>query len=133
MLLQDLFEGQDSSVKLDDLFIFQNNNDADERHIQRLVDKIKAGGKLEAVLVLPLTAKFKKDLKALKTKLAGTETHAKYAEGIDDELFSTTKKYVLLDGNHRYLAAKQAGLKKLEAEIDAMSAEDYVNYIFEEF
>jgi hypothetical protein len=83
--------------------------------------------------VLKLTAQFKEQLKALKQKLAAQKSHAKYAEGIDDEIFSAPKKYLLLDGNHRYLAAKEAGLKKLPVEIDQMSAEDYVNYIFETF
>ena len=136
MLLQELLElleEQDIEVKLDDLFIFQDNSDASDRHIQRLVSQINDGEELEPVLVLKLSPQFKKELKALKTKLATQESHAKYAEGIDDEIFSTTKKYLLLDGNHRYLAAKKAGLKKLPAEVNQMSAEDYVNYIFQEF
>lgn len=128
-----LQENEDLEVNLNDLFIFQDNADADKRHIGRLVTQIKDGDELEPVLVLKLTAQFKSELKALKQKLAGQKSHAKYAEGIDDEIFSTTKKYLLLDGNHRYLAAKEAGLQKIPAEVDQMSAEDYVNYIFETF
>lgn len=134
MLLQELLmENEDLEVKLDDLFIFQDNSDLDQRYVKRLVTQIKDGEELEPVLVLKLTAQFKEQLKALKQKLAAQKSHAKYAEGIDDEIFSTSKKYLLLDGNHRYLAAKEAGLKKLPVEIDQMSAEDYVNYIFETF
>lgn len=134
MLLQELLmENEDLEVKLDDLFIFQDNSDLDQRYVKRLVTQIKDGEELEPVLVLKLTAQFKEQLKALKQKLAAQKSHAKYAEGIDDEIFSTPKKYLLLDGNHRYLAAKEAGLKKLPVEIDQMSAEDYVNYIFETF
>lgn len=134
MLLQELLmENEDLEVKLDDLFIFQDNSDLDQRYAKRLVTQIKDGEELEPVLVLKLTAQFKEQLKALKQKLAAQKSHAKYAEGIDDEIFSTPKKYLLLDGNHRYLAAKEAGLKKLPVEIDQMSAEDYVNYIFETF
>jgi len=134
MLLQELLmENEDLEVKLDDLFVFQDNSDLDQRHVKRLVTQIKDGEELEPVLVLKLTAQFKEQLKALKQKLAAQKSHAKYAEGIDDEIFSTPKKYLLLDGNHRYLAAKEAGLKKLSVEIDQMSAEDYVNYIFETF
>mgnify|MGYP003422296831 CR=1 FL=1 len=134
MLLQELLmENEDLEVKLDDLFIFQDNSDLDQRYVKRLVTQIKDGEELEPVLVLKLTAQFKEQLKALKQKLAAQKSHAKYAEGIDDEIFSAPKKYLLLDGNHRYLAAKEAGLKKLPVEIDQMSAEDYVNYIFETF
>lgn len=134
MRLQELLmENEDFEVKLDDLFIFQDNSDLDQRHVKRLVTQIKDGEELEPALVLKLTAQFKSELKALKQKLAGQKSHAKYAEGIDDEIFSTTKKYLLLDGNHRYLAAKEAGLQKIPAEVDQMSAEDYVNYIFETF
>lgn len=134
MLLQELLmENEDLEVKLDDLFIFQDNSDLDQRYVKRLVTQIKDGEELEPVLVLKLTAQFKEQLKALKQKLAAKKSHAKYAEGIDDEIFSTPKKYLLLDGNNRYLAAKEAGLKKLPVEIDQMSAEDYVNYIFETF
>lgn len=134
MLLQELLmENEDLEVKLDDLFIFQDNSDLDQRYVKRLITQIKDGEELEPVLVLKLTAQFKEQLKALKQKLAAQKSHAKYAEGIDDEIFSTPKKYLLLDGNHRYLAAKEAGLKKLPVEIDQMSAEDYVNYIFETF
>lgn len=132
MKISELFESE-KKVNIDDLFIFQDNHDADEKHIDRLVTQLKDGKELEAVLILPLTAKFKRDLKVLKQKLASEESHKEYAEGIDDEIFTTTKKYILLDGNHRYLAAKKAGLKKISAEVDQMSAEDYVNYIFEEF
>ena len=134
MLLQELLmENEDLEVKLDDLFIFQDNSDLDQRYVKRLVTQIKDGEELEPVLVLKLTAQSKEQLKALKQKLAAQKSHAKYAEGIDDEIFSAPKKYLLLDGNHRYLAAKEAGLKKLPVEIDQMSAEDYVNYIFETF
>lgn len=133
MRVQELFEEQNVQVKLDDLFVFQDNSDADMKHVRRLVDQLKDGEELEPVLVLKLTPKFKKELKTLKEKLAGMATHREYSEGIQDEIFTTPKKYLLLDGNHRYLAAKEAGLKKLAAEVDVMSAEDYVNYIFEEF
>lgn len=133
MILLELFEMQETEVKLSDLYIFQDNEGADPKHIDKLVAQIKDGDELEPMLVLPLTAKFKKELQALKQKLASTPTHKKYADGIEDAIFSSTKKYILLDGNHRYLAAVKAKLKKLPAEIDAMSAEDYVDYIFQEF
>lgn len=56
-------------------------------------------------------------------------THAKYAKTIDDELFTTTKKWILLDGNHRYTAALKLNLKTITAEVDNLSAENYVDYI----
>lgn len=123
----------DTEVKLSDLFIFQDNKDADAKHVARIIKALENGDEIEPILVLPITPKLKKDLRALKNKLAGSSTHSKYAEGIDDALFSTTKKYILLDGNHRYLAAQKFGLKNLPAEVDKMSAEDYVDYIHEEF
>lgn len=121
------------AVKLSDLFIFQDNADLNQRWIKKLAAEMKAGDEIEPVLILRLTQKFRKDLKALKKKLSAMPTHAGYADTIDDEIFTTPKKWLLLDGNHRYLAALTAGLVALPAEVEDMSAEDYVDYINEAF
>lgn len=118
-------------VKLDDLYIFQDNSDADKRWINKLVKDIEAKKALEPLLILKITPRFKKDLKQLKEKLSKMPTHKKYADEIDDDIFTSSKKWILLDGNHRYLAALQAGKKSLTAEEDKMDAEEYVDYINE--
>lgn len=121
-------------VKLDDLYIFQDNEDLDQRWIDKLINDYRNGKEFEPVLIAKITPRFQKGLAALKQKLSRMSTHAAYAETIDSALLTTNKKWILLDGNHRYLAALKLGLPALPAEKEEeMTPEDYVNYINEEF
>jgi hypothetical protein len=128
-----LTEGKKIKVILSDLFIFQDNSDLDKKWINKLVTKIKNGDELEPLMVLKITKDLQKQLKKLKDKLSNMPTHKKYADTIDDELLVTKKKWILLDGNHRFEAAKQAGVTALSAEEENMDAEEYVDYINSEF
>ena len=87
-----LLEDDIKRVKLSDLYIFQDNSDIDMNHVNNLISDYKQGYKLDDVLICKITDKFKRDLKALKEKLSGMSTHAKYAKTIDDEFIHHNKE-----------------------------------------
>ena len=131
MKLIDLLEETMKMVNVDDLFIIQNNDDLDQVYINKLAEKFKSGKvkEITPVEIAPLTIKLRKDLKKLKEKLSKMESHSEYAQHISDKVFDTPKKFILLDGNHRYLAAKKAKVKQIQASSVPITAEDYVNWV----
>jgi len=128
MKLCHLFESE-RNVALKDIFTYQDNSDLDQDHIDSVAQDFEAGEHVEPVLVRELTAKFKQDLKKLKEELSKTTTHKEYAENIDPRIFTTTKKWMLMDGNHRFLAAKKAKKAQIRAEISTISPKDFVNFL----
>jgi hypothetical protein len=126
MKIRELFEDVADMVGIDDLFIYQDNVQADQRHINSLAAEMKGGEDIEPVLVAALTPKLRKELQRIRTMHDTEPQMASYKGTISDELLSTKKKFILLDGNHRYLAAKKAGIKKLPCEF-ITSADDVVS------
>lgn len=131
MKLYDLFESV-NFVKLDDLFIFQDNStNMDTKQIIRLAAEMKNDGldDIEEILVAKLTPAVIKELRRIK-EMHDTDEHFKQYRGtITDELLNTKKKFLLLDGNHRYLAAKRAGITALSYEL-ITSVADIVSIMY---
>lgn len=102
------------SVALKDLYIFQDNSDADKSWIAKLVKSYKAGAKPEPVLVAELTPTVRRGL--AKIRKLHDNPNSPYKDLVTEDLIKTPKPYILLDGNHRYLAGLEVGLKTLPVD-----------------
>lgn len=117
-------------VALKDLFIFQDNSDLDQKWISKLAKAYKAGQEPEPVIVAELTPAVLRGLK--KIRKMHDNPNSPYKDNVSEALVMTTKPFILLDGNHRYLAAVKAGLKALPVEGSTkMSAADIATFMYE--
>ena len=117
MLIKELIKLVESkSVQLDplDIFLYQVN-DHDQSTINSYVDKLKSGKHVDDIEVVPITDKFKDDVKKAISKFSDDDDRLEIK--MFRELVKTNKPYLVIDGHHRVLAARIAKTK-INASVD---------------
>lgn len=118
-----LFEIASQLIDPSDIFLYQKIDTHDQEYIDGLVSTLQSGKQLEPIEVAIITDKLKNDVKAKIQQVRAKLTPNPQNDWIRDELktfdalVTTKKKYVVMDGHHRVLAALKAKSDKISAHV----------------